>query len=192
MDKENVFDTAVALFRHQGIRATRMDDVAEFLRISKRTLYEQFPSKENFISACIEYEIKKELETIDRLEDKMNSPLRFIPKLYLHAIRYLSSFHPSFFKDLKRFPACNKELDRYISVLRIKFNEVLLECIHLGLCVKDCDTFLFSAFLSIRLEDIKNGSIHLQKERAPGVSNFVIKSMLMGYMTEKGRKQFVF
>lgn len=29
MDKESIFDTAVALFRHQGIRATRMDDVAE-------------------------------------------------------------------------------------------------------------------------------------------------------------------
>lgn len=192
MDKEYVFDTAVALLRHQGIRTTRMDHVAEFLRISIRTLYEQFPSKEDFISACIEYEIKKELETVNRLEYKMNSPLRFIPKLYLHAIRYLSSFHPSFFKDLKRFPSCNKELDRYISALRIKFNEVLLECIHLGLCIKDCDTFLFSTFLSIRLENIKNGVIYPQKEKTPGVSNFVIKSMLMGYMTEKGRKQFFF
>lgn len=73
MNKEYIFDTAVALFRHQGIRATRMDDVAEFLRMSKRTLYEQFPSKEDFISACIEYEIKKELETIDRLEYKINT-----------------------------------------------------------------------------------------------------------------------
>lgn len=190
MNKEYIFDAAVALFRHQGIRATRMDDVAEFLRMSKRTLYEQFPSKEDFISACIEYEIKKELETIDRLEYKINSPLRFIPKLYLHAIRYLSSFHPSFFKDLKRFPSCNKELDRYISALRVRFNEVLLECIHLELCIKDCDTFLFSAFLSIRLKDIKNGGIYPQKEKAPGVSNFVIKSMLMGHMTEKGRKLF--
>lgn len=190
MNKEYIFDTAVALFRHQGIRATRMDDVAEFLHMSKRTLYEQFPSKEKFIVACIEYEMKKELETVDRLEYKMNSPLKFMSKLYLHSIRYLSSFHPSFFKDLKRFPSCNKELDRYISALRVRFNEVLLECIHLELCIKDCDTFLFSAFLSIRLKDIKNGGIYPQKEKAPGVSNFVIKSMLMGYMTEKGRKLF--
>lgn len=190
MNKEYIFDTAVALFRHQGIRATRMDDVAEFLHMSKRTLYEQFPSKEKFIVACIEYEMKKELETVDRLEYKMNSPLKFMSKLYLHSIRYLSSFHPSFFKDLKRFPSCNKELDRYISALRVRFNEVLLECIHLELCIKDCDTFLFSAFLSIWLKDIKNGGIYPQKEKAPGVSNFVIKSMLMGYMTEKGRKLF--
>ena len=38
MNKEYIFDTAVALFRHQGIRATRMDDVAELLHMSKRTL----------------------------------------------------------------------------------------------------------------------------------------------------------
>ena len=49
MNKEYIFDAAVSLFRHQGIRATRMDDVAEFLHMSKRTLYEQFPSKEEFI-----------------------------------------------------------------------------------------------------------------------------------------------
>ena len=60
MNKEYIFDAAVSLFRHQGIRATRMDDVAEFLHMSKRTLYEQFPSKEEFIVACIEYEMKKE------------------------------------------------------------------------------------------------------------------------------------
>ena len=91
MNKEYIFDAAVSLFRHQGIRATRMDDVAEFLHMSKRTLYEQFPSKEEFIVACIEYEMKKELETVDRLEYKMNSPLKFMSKLYLHSIRYLSS-----------------------------------------------------------------------------------------------------
>ena len=66
MNKEYIFDAAVSLFRHQGIRATRMDDVAEFLHMSKRTLYEQFPSKEEFIVACIEYEMKKELETVER------------------------------------------------------------------------------------------------------------------------------
>ena len=100
MNKEYIFDAAVSLFRHQGIRATRMDDVAEFLHMSKRTLYEQFPSKEEFIVACIEYEMKKELETVDRLEYKMNSPLKLMSKLYLHSIRYLSSFHPSFFKEI--------------------------------------------------------------------------------------------
>lgn len=191
MNKEYIFDAAVSLFGHQGIRATRMDDVAEFLHMSKRTLYEQFPSKEEFIVACIEYEMKKELETVDRLEYKTSSPLKFMSKLYLHSIRYLSSFHPSFFKDLKRFPSCNKKLDQYISILRIKFNEILLECIHLGLCVKDCDTFLFSAFLSIRLENIKNGVIYPQKEKTPGLSKFVIKSMLMGYMTDKGKEHII-
>ena len=79
----------------------------------------------------------------------------------------------------------------YTSILRIKFNEILLECIHLGLCVKDCDTFLFSAFLSIRLENIKNGVIYPQKEKTPGLSNFVIKSMLMGYMTDKGKEHII-
>lgn len=55
-----IFDATVTLFRRQGIKATRMDDVAECLQVSKRTLYEQFPSKETFTLACIRYEISKE------------------------------------------------------------------------------------------------------------------------------------
>lgn len=185
-----IFDATVTLFRRQGIKATRMDDVAECLQVSKRTLYEQFPSKETFTLACIRYEISKEQETIDRLAYRTESPLKYIVKLYSHAVRYLASFHPSFFKDLKSFPACNHELDHYISMLRVRFNDILLSCIRLGLCVKDCDTFLFSAFLSIHLEDIRNGKVCRQQEKISGMSKFVIQSMLMGYMTDKGKAIF--
>ena len=104
MNKEYIFDAAVSLFRHQGIRATRMDDVAEFLHMSKRTLYEQFPSKEEFIVACIEYEMKKELETVDRLEYKMNSPLKFMSKLYLHSIPLFKFFSSIFLQRFKEIP----------------------------------------------------------------------------------------
>lgn len=191
MNQEHIFDTTIALFRRQGIRATRMDDVAECLQIPKRTLYEQYPSKEEFILTCIKYEIEKEQEIVRQIGCRANSPLKYLVKLYSHAIRFLSSFHPSFFKELKRFPKCSLEMDRYIKMLRAKFNDILLGCIRLGLCVKDCDTFLFSAFLSFRLEDIKEGAVSHPREKVPGISRFVVHSMLLGYATERGRNMLI-
>lgn len=189
MKEEYIYETAVTLFRHRGIRATRMDDVATCLQISKRTLYERFSSKEDFLLACIRYEMDNEKEVIDRLASKFTSPLKHIIKLYTHSIRYLTSFHPCFFRDLRQFPECDRELDRYIALLRVRFNNLLLGCISLGLCIEDFDTFLFSTFLSMRLEDIKNGVAN-PKEKVNGISRFVVYSMLMGYSTEKGKQAF--
>lgn len=180
----------IAMLRNQGIKATKMEDVAFFLQISKRTLYELFPNKNAFLLECIKYEIKKEEEIINRLELKSKSPLKFIVRLYSHATRFFHSFHPAFFKDLRRFPECSKELDRYIIMLKKKINDLLHESISLGLCIKECDTFLFSAFLSMRLEDIKNGLI-CHKEKINGISKFVAYSMLLGYSTDEGKKQLL-
>lgn len=43
---EQVCDMAVTLFRHQGIRATPMEDVRMSLDISKDVFYGTFPDKE--------------------------------------------------------------------------------------------------------------------------------------------------
>lgn len=188
MNLECIYDTALILFRNQGIKATRMEDMAVYLQISKRTLYEQFPSKDILLLACIQYEIEKEREIISRLEKKAICPLKRIIKLYSHAIRFFQSFHPSFFKDLRKFPESRKELDRYILFLRKEFNDLLHASILLGLCVKDCNTFLISGFLGLRLEEIKDGIIH-RPEKIKGISSFVIHSILLGYSTQEGRKQ---
>lgn len=188
MGLEYIYDAALILLRNQGIRATRMEDLAAYLQISKRTLYGQFPNKDVFLLACIRYEIKKEREIISRLEKKVISPLKQIVKLYSHAIRFFRSFHPSFFKDLRRYAESGKEMNRYILFLRKEFNDLLYKSILSGLCVEDCDTFLVSGFLILRLEEIKDGMID-RPEKIKGVSSFVVSSILLGYSTEEGKKQ---
>lgn len=188
MELAYICDTALILFRNQGIKATRMDDLAVYLQIPKRMLYGLFPNKDLFLLTCIRYEIDKERERIGLLKKKAISPLRQIVKLYSHAVRFFQSFHPSFYKDLRKFPESEKELDRYIFFLRKEFNDLLYACMVAGLCVKDCDIFLFSGFLGLRLEEIKNGNIY-RPEKIKGVSSFVVHTMLLGYSTEEGRKE---
>src|SRR3954463_6411872 len=44
--KERILETADRLFYHRGIRAAGVDTIAPEVGISKRTLYNSFPSKE--------------------------------------------------------------------------------------------------------------------------------------------------
>src|SRR6202035_4466567 len=51
--KERILETADRLFYLQGIRAVGVDTIAAKIGISKRTLYNHFPSKDELIRAYL-------------------------------------------------------------------------------------------------------------------------------------------
>jgi AcrR family transcriptional regulator len=76
---ERILETADRLFYQQGIRAVGVDTIAAEIGISKRTLYNHFPSKDALISAYLDRRFKpvpasdkppaeQILGTFDRLE----------------------------------------------------------------------------------------------------------------------------
>jgi len=77
--KQRILETADRLFYLQGIRAIGVDTIAAETGISKRTLYNHFPSKDELISAYLERRftrappsdkppVEQILGTFDRLE----------------------------------------------------------------------------------------------------------------------------
>jgi AcrR family transcriptional regulator len=77
--KERILETADRLFYLRGIRAVGVDTVAAEIGISKRTLYNHFPSKDELIAAYLERRftrapasdkppVEQILGTFDRLE----------------------------------------------------------------------------------------------------------------------------
>jgi AcrR family transcriptional regulator len=77
--KERILETADRLFYLQGIRAVGVDTIAAEIGISKRTLYNHFPSKDALISAYLKRRFRpiplsdkppaeQILRTFDRLE----------------------------------------------------------------------------------------------------------------------------
>src|ERR1700693_4785204 len=52
--KERILETADRLFYLQGLRAVGVDTIAAEIGISKRTLYNHFPSKDALIAAYLE------------------------------------------------------------------------------------------------------------------------------------------
>src|SRR5882672_4465770 len=77
--KQRILETADRLFYLRGIRAVGVDTIAAETSISKRTLYNHFPSKDELISAYLERRftrappsdkppVEQILGTFDRLE----------------------------------------------------------------------------------------------------------------------------
>ncbi|MCH5330161.1 MAG: TetR/AcrR family transcriptional regulator [Alistipes sp.] len=51
--REQIVENAMRMFVSQGIKSVRMDDIAQELGISKRTLYEMFGDKEELLYLCL-------------------------------------------------------------------------------------------------------------------------------------------
>ena len=64
--KEEIIRITQALIARNGIRAVRVDEIAQTLGISKRTLYEMFADKDDLINACLDAMSSKQRERIDR------------------------------------------------------------------------------------------------------------------------------
>ncbi len=71
--KEYIIEQATEMFRQLGIKAVRMDDIAQHLGVSKRTLYELFEDKTNLLRLCMyNYYDERQEQLNSRLDDRAN------------------------------------------------------------------------------------------------------------------------
>lgn len=76
--KEYIIEQATEMFRQFGIKAVRMDDIAQHLGVSKRTLYELFEDKMNLLRLCM-YNYYEERQ--ERLNQRLNERANVIEKI---------------------------------------------------------------------------------------------------------------
>lgn len=76
---ERITEAALQLFAEQGYKNVRMDDLAQYLGISKKTLYNHFDSKESLLTASLQKRIDASLSILENICD--DTSMQFIPRL---------------------------------------------------------------------------------------------------------------
>ncbi len=101
--KERIITESLNLFIRYGIKAVTMDTIAEYLGISKRTIYEHFKDKDNLLESCIAYQMNKE-EIANRqiLEQSDNLIEAFLEHIKRN-VAAMNSVSPLFFRDAKKY-----------------------------------------------------------------------------------------
>ena len=100
--KEEIIRITQALIARNGIRAVRVDEIAQTLGISKRTLYEMFADKDDLINACLDAMSSKQRERIATYrKQRSGSALQRTFKLAYEYIANLYMVESSFLSDLR-------------------------------------------------------------------------------------------
>jgi AcrR family transcriptional regulator len=115
--ESKILDTAYRLFLEKGYRHTTMDDIAQDLGMSKKTLYKYFPGKMELLSASFEILKTKMTAKVEAILDNryISFPLKLKSTLSVIAA-HLAPISPEFLEELRdHAPEIWEELTEYIN-----------------------------------------------------------------------------
>ncbi len=183
--KNRILHTAMPMFKQRGIKAVRMDDIAQSLAMSKRTLYEIYADKETLLLECVKLDSE---EFTKRLQDyalSAENELDIVVTFFRMKFADLDSLNPQFLMDLKKYDnVMNFFRDRREEQSQ-NTTELMERCIENGYFVKDIN---YSAIVGINDEIVNSGILYQLLDRhsmRDVFCNFFIV-MLRGICTEKG------
>ena len=103
--RTKIREVAMQHFLAKGIRAVKMDDIANTLSISKRTLYELYDNKEDLLLEVLKVADEERRNRVSAFAEQVgNNVLEIIFELYrMHAEAY-GNVNPLFYQEMKKYP----------------------------------------------------------------------------------------
>jgi AcrR family transcriptional regulator len=112
VQRETIIEQAAKMFAEQGIKSIRMDDIAQSLGVSKRTLYEMFEDKEELLYLSIRYMQSRRMAKVEqKLRENTESLVQLFDsfalmtenrELHRRISNNLRKFYPATFERLRK------------------------------------------------------------------------------------------
>ena len=102
--RDRIVMTAMHAFARNGVKAVRMDDIAQQLGMSKRKLYEMFDNKEDLLVEGIRrYRQERECEAL-RHESECGNVIECVLLVYREKVEEFRLTVPQFYCDILKYP----------------------------------------------------------------------------------------
>lgn len=189
--RQYIIDYTSKAFVTKGIRSVSMDEIAQELGISKKTIYENFSSKEDLIEEVV-------CNLFNLLINNLESKLKEMEEKQLNAVEQLSNLlyihqqmsqniNPLFLDDLKKYyPSLDK---KRLSPLDLKCKDLIksrfLMAQTQGFIKENINIDIFLMAMN-KIKEEFSGK-YLQVE----VDNSILYPLFIGITTSKGQMAFV-
>lgn len=159
--KERILEYSEKEFYANGVRQVKMDNIANYLSISKRTLYEIYPTKEDLLLECVKKHDKTYESRIEQyIEESNPTAIEIIIFSYKIKLEHFLQLNPLFLEELckyKRvinyFDARDKERDTNFEWL---FNRGVEE----GFFRKDLNPRIISNMFTVSLKEAIDNELY--------------------------------
>lgn len=184
--KDFIVSEVLGYFLKYGVKNFTMDDIAEKLGVSKKTLYLLFTNKENLLFETVDELWKNflvQVQDINEVEEL--NPLQKIIKIYTFSIRTIKSIDPIFIQSLQKYH--NKVMKSFLSN-REHFSKgiikpLLIEAQEKGLIEANLD---INFFIEVNFENVDKRIWYekiIRQHSETEIVNYLITYRLKGIAT---------
>lgn len=165
--KEEIIRTTQELITRNGIRALRVDEIAQMLGISKRTLYEMFADKNELVTACLDHMSRQQQQRIVACRKRRGgSSLQKTLKLTHEYIDGMYRVDNRFLTDIRHKVVFAEHYDNHREFWRRELTQSLNICGREELILREIDTDSFTdklmnTLLELRLMDTSREELFL-------------------------------
>lgn len=190
--KQKIARFAFTLFRETGFSKMPVDDIAKGMKISKKTIYKHFASKEELVEAAFRSFINESRNfVLETAGSDQPSVVKFI-KILNHMTTQTTLIKNEFISDLQQnMPALWEEFDETRSkLMREVISRLFAQGIDEGYVKKYPMPVVIAAFVGGIREVIKSEFLAVNgfsfNQAVAGFYRFMLTSI----MTEKGNEEF--
>lgn len=192
-DKERILELAREIFLQEGFYKTSLDGIAQQLRISKKTIYKHFKSKDELVRDSIINFIRQINHNTSKLISADHNSVEKLYNMFNNVARILLKVSEKFLSDIKNYmPDLWEEIDRNRTKILYANLKVLIEQgQNEGYFVNTQSDVLVSAFV-VSIRGIINPDILINNKLTPAKAlDSIVEILMNGILTEKGRKIFL-
>jgi AcrR family transcriptional regulator len=186
---QRIVTTARHHFLAHGFRNTTMDDLAEELGMSKKTLYVSFPSKAALLKTILLDKFRSIDADLRRITSDCSDVLAALHQLLACVQRHTEEIQPPFVRDMRRAPDMFEVVEaRRREVIRRYFGKLFDQGRRTGMIRKDMPTKLVIEILLAAVQGILNPPKMAELGLTPKTGfSIIITVILEGVIAGRGR-----
>lgn len=183
--KGKILVTAMSLFKREGIKRIKMDDIAQALSISKRTLYEIYENKEQLLCEGVVYEYQLRLEQHRQFTEQAENEIEVVMEVIRQDIVRLGGINPLFFSELAKYERVVELLNKEHEDKRLRSMEFVQKGIENGYFRSDLNYDIISKMSDAVVQHVMMSKMYEEYPLSEIFRNHV-DILFRGICTDKG------
>ncbi|MBP5355274.1 MAG: TetR/AcrR family transcriptional regulator [Prevotella sp.] len=183
--KGKILVAAMSLFKREGIKRVKMDDIAQALSISKRTLYEIYENKEQLLCEGVVYEYQLRLEQHRQFTEQAENEIEVVMEVIRQDIVRLGGINPLFFSELAKYERVVELLNKEHEEKRLRSMEFVKKGIENGYFRSDLNYDIISKMSDAVVQHVMMSKMYEEYPLSEIFRNHV-DILFRGICTDKG------
>ena len=159
--KERILEYSEKEFYANGVRQVKMDNIANYLSISKRTLYEIYPTKEDLLLECLKKHEETHAFKIEQyIEEGNPNTIEIIIFAYKMKLEHFLQINALFFEELCKYKRIVSFFEEKDKERETKFEWLFTRGVEEGFFRKDLNPRIISNIFTVSLKEAIDNELY--------------------------------